>query len=78
MWSQTLAMEKKRKFTWEELSSLNKERNAHVAVRGKVRFRLQFYAPFLISGKLFINCDRACYRDLCEFEFIYFSLGVRC
>ncbi|KAJ7384943.1 hypothetical protein OS493_018631 [Desmophyllum pertusum] len=29
-------MEKKRKFTWEELSSLNKERNAHVAVRGKV------------------------------------------
>lgn len=29
-------MEKKRQFTWEELSSLNKEDNAHVAVRGKV------------------------------------------
>ncbi|XP_020625483.1 acyl-lipid (8-3)-desaturase-like [Orbicella faveolata] len=29
-------MEKKRQFTWEELSLLNKEDNAHVAVRGKV------------------------------------------
>lgn len=29
-------MSKKTQFTWEELSSLNKEHNAHVAVRGKV------------------------------------------
>ena len=26
-----------RKFTWEELSKLNRRHNAHVAVRGKVR-----------------------------------------
>ncbi|XP_015751649.1 PREDICTED: acyl-lipid (8-3)-desaturase-like [Acropora digitifera] len=29
-------MSKKTQFTWEELSSLNEEHNAHVAVRGKV------------------------------------------
>lgn len=28
-----------RKFTWKELSQLNKPENAHVAVRGKVRFK---------------------------------------
>ena len=27
----------KRQFTWQELASLNKEHNAHIAVRGKVR-----------------------------------------
>ena len=43
-------MEKKRKFTWEELSSLNKEDNAHVAVRGKVRLELRIYAPVLVDS----------------------------
>ena len=46
------AMDKKRQFTWEELSSLNNEHNAHVAVRGKVRLSLDVYAPFLISRNL--------------------------
>ena len=27
-----------RKFTWQELSKLNERHNAHVAVRGKVRW----------------------------------------
>ena len=44
------SMEKKRQFTWEELSSLNKEDNAHVAVRGKVRLELRIYAPVLIGS----------------------------
>ena len=30
-----------RRFTWEELSKLNGRHNAHVAVRGKVRGRIQ-------------------------------------
>lgn len=43
-------MEKKRQFTWEELSLLNKEDNAHVAVRGKVRLEFRIYAPVLIGS----------------------------
>jgi len=43
-------MEKKRQFTWEELSSLNKEENAHVAVRGKVSLELRIHAPVLIGS----------------------------
>ena len=43
-------MEKKRQFTWEELSSLNEEDNAHVAVRGKVRLEFIIHAPVLIGS----------------------------
>ena len=43
-------MDKKRQFTWEELSSLNKEDNAHVAVRGKARLEFRIYAPVLIRS----------------------------
>ncbi|XP_074617568.1 uncharacterized protein LOC141876720 [Acropora palmata] len=35
-------MSTNRKFTWEELSSLNQKHNAHVAVRGKVYDVSQF------------------------------------
>ena len=57
-------MEKKRQFTWEELSSLNKEQNAHVAVRGKVSLELRIYAPVLVDS----DHDR----------FLFFLVGVRC
>ena len=36
-----------RKFTWKELSQLNKPENAHVAVRGKVRFKQAFHLSLL-------------------------------
>ena len=39
-------MFKKTQFTWEELSSLNKEHNAHVAVRGKVIYLEIFHFMF--------------------------------
>lgn len=38
-------MSKKTQFTWEELSSLNTQQNAHVAVREKVIFRRSIYIP---------------------------------
>ena len=36
-------MSKKTQFTWEELSSLNTQQNAHVAVREKVIFKRSIY-----------------------------------
>ena len=38
-------MSKKTQFTWEELSSLNTQQNAHVAVREKVIFKRPIYIP---------------------------------
>lgn len=49
-------MEKKKQFTWEELSSLNEEHNAHVAVRGKVRFSLEIFRG-IFDHKLYRGHD---------------------
>ena len=63
-------MSKITQFTWEELSSLNEEHNAHVAVRGKVIYSGIFHVlTFVILPQ---SAVRSC--DL----FVSFRLGVRC
>ena len=60
-----IIMSSNRKFTWEELVSLNQKHNAHVAVRGKVRktsirkIKLQILSILFLRSCLIIKAQRA-------------------
>jgi len=58
-------MSTSRKFTWEELVSLNQKHNAHIAVRGKVRKTSIAKIELQILSILFL---RSCQINPKEFE----------
>ena len=59
-------MTTKRQFTWQELASLNKEHNAHLAVRGKVRNQ----GTWNVESAQILNTD---HMLLVPFVFLVFS-----